>query len=66
MIASVEVVAEKKALITGSDVTQSFPLPGGRQFIAIKQLYRTFAEGDFVSLIRQLGLGKSIYNNICP
>lgn len=64
MIVLVEVVAEMKGLITVDDVTQSFPLPGGGQYVALKDIDLTIAEGEFVSLIGHSGCGKSTLLNL--
>ncbi|MFM8525521.1 MAG: nitrate ABC transporter ATP-binding protein [Cyanobacteriota bacterium] len=51
-------------LITVDDVTQSFPLPDGGQYIALKNIDLTIAEGEFVSLIGHSGCGKSTLLNL--
>ena len=53
-----------KGLITVDDVTQSFPLPGGGQYIALKDIDLTITEGEFVSLIGHSGCGKSTLLNL--
>ena len=51
-------------LITVDAVTQAFPLPGGGQYIALKDIDLTIREGEFVSLIGHSGCGKSTLLNL--
>jgi len=52
------------AFLTVDDVTQSFPLPEGGEYIALKDIDLQIAEGEFVSLIGHSGCGKSTLLNL--
>ncbi len=45
-------------------VDKVFPLPGGKQYIALKSVDLTLKKGEFVSLIGHSGCGKSTLLNI--
>jgi nitrate/nitrite transport system ATP-binding protein len=52
------------AFLTVDDVTQVFPLDGGGQYIALKDIDLDIAEGEFISLIGHSGCGKSTLLNL--
>ena len=52
------------AFLTVDDVSQVFPLDGGGQYIALKDIDLEIAEGEFISLIGHSGCGKSTLLNL--
>ena len=51
-------------LLTVDNVTQSFSLPNGSNYIAIKDIDLEIKDGEFVSLIGHSGCGKSTLLNL--
>jgi nitrate/nitrite transport system ATP-binding protein len=51
-------------LLTIDNVSQSFSLPNGDQYVAIKDIDLEIKEGEFVSLIGHSGCGKSTLLNL--
>ena len=51
-------------LLTVDNVTQSFALPNGSNYIAIKDIDLEIKDGEFVSLIGHSGCGKSTLLNL--
>ena len=51
-------------LLTVDNVTQSFSLPNGNHYIAIKDIDLEIKDGEFVSLIGHSGCGKSTLLNL--
>ncbi|MEN9495559.1 MAG: ATP-binding cassette domain-containing protein [Synechococcaceae bacterium WB4_1_0192] len=52
------------AFLTVDDVSQVFPLDGGGQYVALKDIDLEIAEGEFISLIGHSGCGKSTLLNL--
>ena len=52
------------ALFTVDHVTQAFPLPGGGEYVALRDIFLDIAEGEFISLIGHSGCGKSTLLNL--
>ena len=52
------------SFLTVDDVTQTFPLDGGGQYVALKDIDLEIAEGEFISLIGHSGCGKSTLLNL--
>ena len=52
------------AFLTVDDVTRSFALPKGGQYVALKDIDLQIAEGEFISLIGHSGCGKSTLLNL--
>ncbi|MEY3963467.1 MAG: hypothetical protein RLZZ106_722 [Cyanobacteriota bacterium] len=52
------------AFLTVDDVTQTFALDGGGQYVALKDIDLNIAEGEFISLIGHSGCGKSTLLNL--
>ena len=52
------------AFLTVDDVTRSFPLPKGGNYVALKDIDLQIAEGEFISLIGHSGCGKSTLLNL--
>ncbi|MFM7087476.1 MAG: nitrate ABC transporter ATP-binding protein [Cyanobium sp.] len=50
--------------LTVDHITQTFPLEGGGQYVALKDIDLTIREGEFVSLIGHSGCGKSTLLNL--
>jgi nitrate/nitrite transport system ATP-binding protein len=51
-------------LLTIDNVSQSFPLPNGDHYVAIKDIDLEIKEGEFISLIGHSGCGKSTLLNL--
>ncbi|MCP9809021.1 ABC transporter substrate-binding protein [Cyanobium sp. HWJ4-Hawea] len=54
----------KNALITIDNISRSFALPNGGNYIALKDIDLSIAEGEFISLIGHSGCGKSTLLNL--
>ena len=52
------------ALFTVDHVTQAFPLPGGGEYVALRDIFLDIAEGEFISLVGHSGCGKSTLLNL--
>ena len=52
------------AFLTVDDVSQVFPLDGGGQYVALKDIDLEISEGEFISLIGHSGCGKSTLLNL--
>ena len=52
------------SMVTIDNVTQSFPLQNGGQYVALKNIFLEIKEGEFVSLIGHSGCGKSTLLNL--
>ena len=52
------------AFLTVDNITRSFDLPKGGQYVALKDIDLTIAEGEFISLIGHSGCGKSTLLNL--
>ena len=52
------------AFLTVDDVTQVFPLDGGGQYVALKDIDLEITQGEFISLIGHSGCGKSTLLNL--
>ena len=53
-----------QAFLTVDDVTRSFALPKGGQYVALKDIDLQIREGEFISLIGHSGCGKSTLLNL--
>ena len=51
-------------LFTVDHVTQAFPLPGGGEYVALRDIFLDIAEGEFISLVGHSGCGKSTLLNM--
>lgn len=51
-------------LLTVDHVTQAFPLPGGGEYVALRDIFLDIAEGEFISLVGHSGCGKSTLLNL--
>jgi len=52
------------AFLTVDNITRSFELPKGGQYVALKDIDLAIAEGEFISLIGHSGCGKSTLLNL--
>ncbi|WP_216906906.1 nitrate ABC transporter ATP-binding protein [Synechococcus sp. CCY 0621] len=52
------------SLFTVDHVTQTFKLPGGGAYVALRDIFLTIAEGEFISLVGHSGCGKSTLLNL--
>jgi nitrate/nitrite transport system ATP-binding protein len=51
-------------LFTVDHVSQVFPLPGGGEYVALRDIFLDIAEGEFISLVGHSGCGKSTLLNL--